>query len=120
MHIQINTDRNINGHEIFITKISSEIESSLSRFSKHITRLEIHLSDENGDKSGQDDKRCVIEARLERRQPIAVTHQADTLDKAIEGAVAKLIKLIENTLDRLHDQQRIRIDPMKGPQRLDE
>ncbi len=120
MQIQINTDRNIKGHETFTSKISGEVESALSRFSKHITRLEVHLSDENGEKKGLDDKRCVIEARLERRQPIAVTHQADTLDKAVEGAVAKVIKLIENTLDRLQDQQRSRIDPPKGPQRLDE
>ena len=120
MQIQINTDRHIHGHETFTSKVSSEVESALSRFSNHITRLEVHLSDENGDKSGQDDKRCVMEARIEGRKPIAVTHQAETLDKAIEGAIDKLIRMIENTLDRQHDQLRSRTDPPKGPQRIDE
>ncbi len=33
--------------------------------------MEVHRSDENGSKSGQNDKRCVTEARLEGRQPVA-------------------------------------------------
>ena len=56
----------------------------MSRISDHITRVEVHLSDENGDKDGQNDMRCMMEARLEGRQPIAVTHQAATLDEAVE------------------------------------
>ena len=69
-----------------------------------ITRLEIHLSDQNADKSGQDDKRCMMEARLEGRQPIAVTHQAASLDQAVDGAARKFTRLIEGTLGRLHDR----------------
>lgn len=106
MHIQINTDRNIKGHETYTAKVSSEVESALSRFSAHITRVEIHLTDENGDKSGENDKRCVMEARLEGRQPIAVIHHAATLDHAVDGAIAKLTRLIEKTLDKVHDQHR--------------
>ena len=118
MQIQINTDRHIKGHETFTEKIKKEIESALSRISSHITRVEVHLSDENGDKSGQDDKRCVMEARLEGRQPIAVTHQAATVDKAVEGAIEKMFRLLESTLDRLHDKQRSRTDPSHGPEPL--
>ena len=50
--------------------------------------------------------RCVMEARLEGRQPAAVTHQAATLDNAIKGAADKLARLIESTLGRLRDQKR--------------
>ena len=113
MQIQINTDRNIKGHETFISKISEQVESALSRFSEHITRLEVHLSDANGVKFGENDKQCMIEARLENRKPIAVTHQADTLDKAIDGALVKLVKMLESTLDRLHDLERKRTDPVR-------
>ena len=104
MQIQMSTDGNIEGHEALATQVSSVIESALSRFSDHITRVEVHLSDENSEKKdGNDDMRCMMEARLEGRQPIAVTHQAATLDQAVDGAADKLSKLIESTLGRLRD-----------------
>lgn len=101
MQIQINTDRNIEGHEEFSHQVKTKIEGVLNRFSAHVTRVEVHISDENSDKSGINDKRCLMEARLEGRQPIAVTHQAESLDLAVQGAVDKLKKVIESTLGRL-------------------
>ena len=104
MQIQMNTDGNIEGHEALATQVSSTVESALNRFSDHITRVEVHLSDENSNKKGgNDDMRCVMEARLEGRQPIAVTHQAATVDQAVDGAADKLTSLIESTLGRLRD-----------------
>jgi len=79
------------------------VEEALSRFSDQITRVEVHLSDENSHKSGQNDKRCLMEARLEGRRPTAVTHQAATLGQAVDGAADKLQKVIESTLGRLRD-----------------
>jgi len=112
MQIQLNTDRNIEGHEALATRVNEEVESALKRFSDRITRVEVHLSDENSDKKGgNDDMRCVMEARLEGRQPVAVTHHAATLDQAIDGAADKLASLIESTLGRLRDQKRVRTDP---------
>ncbi len=111
MQVQINTDRNIEGHEALAAQVSDVVGSALSRISDHITRVEVHLSDENSHKSGQNDKRCVMEARLEGRQPIAVTHQAATLDQAVDGAADKLTRLIESTLGRLSDQKSRRTDP---------
>jgi ribosome-associated translation inhibitor RaiA len=111
MQIQINTDRNIEGREALATQVRGVVEGALSRFSAHITRVEVHLSDENSHKSGQNDKRCMMEARLEGRQPIATTHQAATLDQAVDGAAGKLTRLIESTLGRLHDQKSRRTDP---------
>ena len=117
MQIQINTDHNIEGHEALAAQVSGVVESALSRFSDHITRVEVHLSDENSDKKGgQNDKRCVMEARLEGRQPIAVTHQAATLDEAVDGAADKLARLIESTLGRMRDQRSRRREPLPpGP-----
>jgi ribosome-associated translation inhibitor RaiA len=111
MQIQINTDHNIEGHEALVAQVSGVVENALSRISDHITRVEVHLSDENSDKGGKNEKRCVMEARLERRQPVAVTHQAETLDQAVDGAADKLARLIESTLGRLHDQASRRTDP---------
>jgi ribosome-associated translation inhibitor RaiA len=111
MQIQINTDHNIENHEALTAQIRFIVESALSRISDHITRVEVHLSDEVSHKSSQNDKRCMMEARLEGRQPIAVTHHAATLDQAVDGAADKLARLIENTLGRKHDQESRRTDP---------
>jgi ribosome-associated translation inhibitor RaiA len=112
MQIQMNTDGNIEGHEALATQVSSVVESALNRLSDHITRVEVHLSDESSDKKvGNDDMRCLMEARLEGRQPISVTYQAATLAQAVDGAADKLTRLIESTLGRQRDQKSRRTDP---------
>ena len=100
MQIQINTDHHIEGHEALAAWATSEVKTTLGRHSGHITRVEVHLSDENGHKSGTNDKRCVMEARVEGRQPLVVTHHAETLYPAITGAADKLTRLIDSTLGR--------------------
>jgi hypothetical protein len=103
MHIEISTDKNIDGSEGGATHFKEVVQNALSHFDSQITRLEVHLSDVNAGKSGQDDKHCMIEARLEGRQPEAVTHAAATLDQAVKGAADKLKRSLESTLGRLHD-----------------
>lgn len=115
MQVQLNTDSHIEGREALTAQVSGIVQSALSRFSDHITRVEVHLSDENSHKSGQNDKRCLLEARIEGRQPIAVTHHASTLDEAVDGAANKLARLIEHTLGRQGEQQSHRTDPDPSP-----
>ena len=110
------TGHNIEAHEGLSAWVIGSVESALSRISAGITRVEIHLSDENSDKKvGHGTMRCVLEARLEGHQPVAVTHQAATLDDAVDGAADQLVKLIENTLGRLHEQESNRTDPDPSP-----
>nr|WP_315429225.1 HPF/RaiA family ribosome-associated protein [uncultured Albidiferax sp.] len=105
MQIQINTDHNIEGHEGLASHVTGVVQHALQRLSPHITRVEVHLSDENSDKNAHHDKRCLLEARLEGRPPVAVTHHADTLHKAVDGAAAKLTRKIDDLIHRLHDQK---------------
>lgn len=106
MKIQINTDNNIQGREELVERYTKDVESALANVSKHVTRVEVHLSDENADKSGQHDKRCMIEARLEGRQPIAVTEDAATLDLAVHGACHKMTRRIGDIVDTQRDRNR--------------
>ncbi|MBL0163058.1 MAG: HPF/RaiA family ribosome-associated protein [Xanthomonadales bacterium] len=106
MKIQINTDNNIQGRDALTERYTDEVTNALANVSKHVTRVEIHLSDENGSKSGQDDKRCLMEARLEGRQPIAVTENAATLDLALHGACHKLVRMISGIVDAQRDSKR--------------
>lgn len=100
MQIQINTDHNIQHDEALEAWVIGIVESTLAHSSDHITRVEVHLSDENGRKSGQHDKRCMMEARLEGRNPIAVTDYAATSDKAVNDAAGKLGRMIESAVGR--------------------
>jgi ribosome-associated translation inhibitor RaiA len=100
MHVQTNTDRNIQASESLAAQVEAVVTSALGRFVDRVTRVEVHLSDENGAKSGADDKRCMMEARLEGRPPTAVTHRAATVELAMDGAAEKLARSIESSLAR--------------------
>ncbi|CAN5348181.1 hypothetical protein BH10BAC1_BH10BAC1_03780 [soil metagenome] len=95
MIIQFNTDKNISGNERLEGYVNSLITDDLAKFSDHITRIEVHLSDENGGKAGENDKRCMLEARLEGKQPIAVTSHANTVEDAVNKALNKLKSSLE-------------------------
>jgi len=101
MTIQFNTDKNINGNEEFTAPYIAQIEDELSRYSHQITRIEVHLSDEDGNKNGLNAMRCMIEARLEGRQPVAVINQADTHDQAVGGALDKLTTSLDSIIGKL-------------------
>lgn len=105
MHIQINTDSTIEGHEALAAHVKDVVDAALSRFSDRITRIEVHLSEQGGDRGGPGDKRCMLEARLEGRRPTAVTHEAASLDDAVGGAADKLARVIGSTVGRLEDRR---------------
>jgi len=101
MTIQINTGKNLNGEDRRQVFFISKIAEALQRFESHITRIEVHLKDVNGKKEGFNDILCVLEARLEGRQPIAITNQADTLELAVTGAIDKIKSAIETILGKI-------------------
>jgi ribosome-associated translation inhibitor RaiA len=102
MLIQINTDSSIEGVEALAQQTQVLVRGALDHFSERITRVEVHLSDESRKKkSGTDEMRCLLEARLAGLQPIAVSHQAATLAQAIEGAAEKLKHSLDSVLGRL-------------------
>lgn len=103
MHVQTNTDRNIQASEAMAEQVEAAVVGALGRFVAQVTRVEVHLSDENGAKGGADDKRCMMEARLESRPPTAVTHHAPTVELAVAGAARKLARSIDSTLARARE-----------------
>ena len=105
MIIQVNTDNNIEGNSELAQQFKTLLENSLERFGDKITRVEVHLSDDNSDKKfGTEDKHCLLEARLAGLQPLAVSHQAATTEQAVDGAVDKLMRSIDATLGKLDSQ----------------
>ncbi|MGY0556685.1 MULTISPECIES: HPF/RaiA family ribosome-associated protein [unclassified Lysobacter] len=106
MKIQLNTDHNIQGDDALAAHVEGVVTDALGRFSTQVTRVEVHLSDLNAAKGGSADKQCMMEARLEGRQPMAVTHQADTMRAAITGATGKLQRLLASSLGKLAAPER--------------
>ncbi len=106
MIIQINTDATLTGHEDRREEIKAVVTNALAHFSERISRVEVHLSDEDGHRHAQNDLRCMMEARVEGRGPEAVTHHASSLDEAVDGAAEKLRRSLEHTLGRVHQHHR--------------
>lgn len=103
MQIQFNTDANVQGTESLATWVRSELTDKMQRFRDHITRIEVHLSDASATRVGETDKRCTIEARLARHQPVAVSHDAAKVADAFHGAAEKLQRKLDTVIGRARD-----------------
>ena len=100
MQIQINTDHHLQGSEAREAWASAVVESAMTHLADSVTRVEVHLSDENAGKGGSAALRCVMEARVNGRAPIAVTNDAASLDSAVNGAAQKLVRATEHAIGR--------------------
>ena len=108
MQIQVNTGSGIDNSDALQRWASDHLNETLDRFRQDITRIEVQLNDENSGKSGNADKRCMMEARLAGHQPIAVNHHAETQDEAFRGAARKLLNALDHSLGKLRDHHRDR------------
>jgi len=100
MIVRINMDKTMSGEERKHDYFRSKVEDELKRFESHITRIEVHLKDENGIKGGFNDMSCLLEARLEGRQPIAVSSQADTIEKALSASIDKIKASVDTIIGK--------------------
>lgn len=105
MQIKVNTDTTIEHHAGLDEHVQTVVTAAISRFAEQITRVEVHLSDNNSQKSVDGDNRCLMEARVTGYQPIAVSAHAATLHQAISGAADKLKRAIDSALGRLSDKR---------------
>lgn len=101
MQIQVHTDNHIQGSRDLTERVTSDVENALDRFASQITRVEVHLGDDNGSKAGDQDKRCLLEARVAGLDPIAASHHADSLEAALSGALDTLERNLDRTFDRI-------------------
>lgn len=101
MEIQFNTDKNIEGKERIENYFTNKLNEDLERFEDRLTRIEVHLSDENGDKSGARDKKCVLEARPQGLKPVVVSSYDESIEKAISSASQKLKSSLSKLIGKL-------------------
>ncbi|QQN74602.1 MULTISPECIES: HPF/RaiA family ribosome-associated protein [Croceicoccus] len=96
MHVQFNSDSSVMGTENVAERIEAQVREKIARFEDRLTRLEIHVRDENGPKGGADDKACTIEARPAGGKPIGVTAHAATVDDAARKAASTLAQRLQS------------------------
>lgn len=104
MNIQISTDKNIEGGEKFSTYVNGVINDAVNGLNSQITHIGVHFSDQNSSKVGFQDKRCVLEYKMAGRSSTAVTHDADSVDEALSGAVEKLNHSLGHTLGKMKNR----------------
>lgn len=108
MQFQFNSDSSIMGTDNVAERIENAVRHKLARYEDRLTRLEVHVSDENARKGGGDDKTCMIEARPRGGRPIGVTEHAGDVDTAARKAASKM----GERLDRFFGKEtRHRHDP---------
>jgi len=103
MQIQLNTDKHIVGSPELKTRVESMLRQELKNLVDDITRIEVHLNDENSLKGGAIDKRCLLEARVAGMQPVSAQHRAATVELAINGAAEQLGRVLRSTLEKARD-----------------
>ena len=106
MKIQLNSDKHISVSTKHSVRIEKKLQQKLKHFVKEITRIEVHLSDENSVKGGIDDKRCLLEARVAKIKPISTEHHASTIDQAVSGASEQLVNALRNRLEKIQSNNR--------------
>lgn len=100
MQVQVNSDNTVTVDAEMIRLAEEDLNRILNRFESHVTRLEVHLSDINGERGGPNDKRCLLEARLAAHDPLTVTAQASAVEASIKAAGQKMKNLLETTLGK--------------------
>jgi len=101
MKIQINSDHTIVVDAPLSDLLESSVADTLKYLEDRITRVEVHLSDVNGNRGGNEDKRCMMEARPAGQPPVAVTDEAATVEEAVHGAANKMKRLLDHHFARM-------------------
>ncbi len=104
MQIYVHTDNNIDGTDEMTARVKHEVANALSRFNDHLTRVDVHLSDESAGRVTDADIRCMIEARPEGETPVSVTDDAGSVDAALKGSIHRLNHLLVSHEGRQQDQ----------------
>ena len=105
MQIQVNTSNGIENKESLDRWAAKYLNESLARFGQEITRVEVQLSDDSSGRKGAAGKHCMLEARFNGHEPLAVNHHGETQDEAFRGATQKLIHMLEHNFGKLDRHQ---------------
>ena len=121
MKVQVNTSNDIENKDALERWASDYLNEHLGRFEQDLTSIEVQLSDQNhAGRGGSVDKRCMLEARVNGRAPIAVTNYASDQNLAFRGAAEKLEHALDHALGKLDRREhRVRETIRRDPEALE-
>ncbi|MEO8125707.1 MAG: HPF/RaiA family ribosome-associated protein [Bryobacteraceae bacterium] len=100
MKVQINSDKTVAVDDSLIAFVEGEVNRVLDRFVLKLTRVEVHLSDVDNRKTGQADKRCMVEARPAGARPLSATAKSTRLASAVGDALGKMQRSLDTFFGR--------------------
>jgi len=106
MVIQFDTPHSLKANDAFKAPLIEMLNEKLDKFDKQISRLEVHLSDENGNKGGVNGKRCLLEAHLAGMPHLVAINHGNSYEQAVNGAIYKLITSLHSIHERLEHSQK--------------
>jgi ribosome-associated translation inhibitor RaiA len=120
MKVQVNTSNDIENKDTLEQWASDYLNEQLARYEQDITSIEVQMTDENhGTRGGDGDKRCMMEARVNGRAPIAVTNYGADQNVAFRGAAEKLANALEHAFGKLDRREhRVRDTIRRDPEAI--
>ena len=100
MFVQIRTDNRTITDAEANARLEEKVRSKLRRFESRLSDVEVHVSDTNGAKGGDGDKRVTIEARVNGHVPVAVHAEADRIEIAVGLAADKAVRALEHAIGK--------------------
>ena len=100
MFVQIHTDNQIVSDADANARLEQKVRAKLRRYESRLSDVEVHVSDANGAKGGEGDKRVSLEARINGHAPVAVHADADRIDIAVGLAADKAVRAIEHAVGK--------------------
>lgn len=120
MKVQVNTSNDIENKDTLERWASDFLNEQLARYEQDITSIEVQMTDENhAARGGDGDKRCMMEARVNGRAPIAVTNYGADQNVAFRGAADKLANALEHAFGKLDRREhRVRDTIRRDPEAI--
>lgn len=94
--------------------VHRKLAGAFHRYGSKMTAIEVHFEDVNGPKHGNSDTRCLMEARVNGRTPIAVTARSNDLYGAIDAAARRLNAALGRAIGRSNTRARHRFRHGRG------
>jgi ribosome-associated translation inhibitor RaiA len=104
LFVQISTDNQIKSDAEANERLEERVRGKLKRFESRLTHVEVHVSDVNGAKGGED-KRVSLELRANGHDPVAVHADAGRIDSAVTLAADKAVRALDHALGKLKDRK---------------
>jgi hypothetical protein len=101
VQFQFNSDNQIEGDAGMAERVESLVRTKLSRIAERLTRVEVHVGDVDGPRSGPNDKRALVELRPAGLQPISGSAQGAGIETCVSSATDKALAAFDRQLGKM-------------------